>query len=56
MPPRPTATLAVADRALVLSQGGVALDLDAAGLRQFGGDARQFEDALLGAMGRAVVE
>ncbi len=45
------ATLAVADRALVLSQGGVALDLDAAGLREFAGDARQFEQAVLGAMG-----
>jgi len=45
------ATLAVADRALVLRQGQVALDLDAQALRGFGGDARGFEHAVLAAMG-----
>ncbi len=45
------ATLAVADRALVLVQGRWALDLDAAQLAAFQGDARRFEAAVLQAMG-----
>ncbi len=45
------ATLAVADRALVLAKGRWALDLDAAQLAEFRGDARQFEAAVLRAMG-----
>jgi ABC-type multidrug transport system ATPase subunit len=50
------ATLALADRAIVLRAGGIALDLDAAGLRRFGGDARAFEQAVLTAMGEAIRE
>ncbi len=45
------ATLAVADRALVLAKGQWALDLDAAQLLDFQGDARRFEAAVLQAMG-----
>lgn len=45
------ATLAVADRALVLRQGKLALDLDAEKLHGFGGNARAFEAAVLVAMG-----
>lgn len=44
------ATLAVADRALVLRAGTVALDLDAQALQGFAGDARAFEHAVLAAM------
>ena len=45
------ATLAVADRALVLAKGRWALDLNAEQLAAFHGDARQFEAAVLAAMG-----
>lgn len=45
------ATLAIADRALVLAKGRWALDLDAAQLAEFAGDARRFEAAVLQAMG-----
>jgi ABC-type multidrug transport system ATPase subunit len=45
------ATLAVADRALVLAKGRWALDLDARQLAEFKGDARKFEAAVLQAMG-----
>ncbi len=45
------ATLAIADRALVLSKGKWALDLDATALAAFQGDARRFEAAVLQAMG-----
>lgn len=45
------ATLAVADRALVLANGRWALDLDATQLADFKGDSRQFEAAVLQAMG-----
>ena len=44
-------SLAVADRALVLAKGQWALDLDAAQLLDFQGDARRFEAAVLQAMG-----
>ena len=44
------ATLAVADRALVLRAGRIALDLDAHALQAFAGDARAFEHAVLAAM------
>lgn len=50
------ATLALADRAIVLRAGGIGLDLDAQGLRAFGGDARAFEQAVLEAMGEPVRE
>ena len=45
------ATLAIADRALVLARGSFALDLDRATLAAFGGDARRFEAEVLRAMG-----
>lgn len=44
------ATLAVADRALVLRQGQLVLDLDAKDLKAFDGSARAFEQAVLAAM------
>lgn len=44
------ATLAVADRALVLRQGRFTLDLDRAALADFHGDARAFEQAVLAGM------
>lgn len=46
------ATLAVADRALVLAQGRVARVFARDELGAFAGDARQFEQAVLGAMGQ----
>jgi ABC-2 type transport system ATP-binding protein len=45
------ATLALADRALVLARGDWTLDLDAQALAAFGGDARRFEAQVLAAMG-----
>ena len=45
------ATLAVADRALVLAKGRWALDLNTNQLSDFKGDARRFEAAVLQAMG-----
>jgi len=44
------ATLAIADRALVLREGALALDLASDELAQFRGDARAFEQAVLDAM------
>ena len=44
------ATLAVADRALVLANGKIARSFERAELQAFGGDARQFEQAVLAAM------
>jgi ABC-2 type transport system ATP-binding protein len=44
------ATLAVADRALVLHKGRFTLDLDRAALAEFHGDARAFEQAVLAGM------
>ncbi|MSP91690.1 MAG: ABC transporter ATP-binding protein [Myxococcales bacterium] len=47
------ATLALADRALVLAHGRFALDLDANALAGFGGDVRAFEREVLAAMDRS---
>jgi len=47
------ATLAVADRAFVLAQGRIALDLGPAELAAYRGDARAFEADVLRAMGVA---
>ena len=44
--------LAIADRAVVLSRGQLALDLDGDALAAFDGDARAFEQAVLVAMDR----
>ena len=44
------AALAVADRAIVLGDGRIALDLDKAALDAFGADPRAFEQAVLQAM------
>lgn len=44
------AALAVADRAIVLAGGRIALDLDKPALLSFGGDPRAFEQAVLAAM------
>ncbi len=44
------ATLAIADRAIVLRAGAIALDLSAEQLAQFHGDARAFEQTVLEAM------
>lgn len=44
------AALAIADRALVLSAGRIALDLDSTALASFDNDPRAFEEAVLRAM------
>ena len=50
------ASLAVADRALVLSEGLMVLDLDANALADFNGDARAFEKRVLAAMANLAAE
>ncbi len=50
------ASLAVADRALVLSEGLIVLDLDANALADFNGDARAFEKRVLAAMANLAAE
>lgn len=50
------ASLAIADRALVLAAGRLVLDLDSDHLATFNGDARAFEEQVLQAMATAPVE
>ncbi len=50
------ASLAIADRAVVLARGNMVLDLDAPALATFGGDARRFEAHVLEAMAAPTAE